>query len=159
MTYTQLAVLAVLVAVVADLWIFGTRLLTRRLFWVSYAIVVFFQLLSNGVLTGVRIVRYDGDVIIGSTTPDNGPPPFLGDGRIAFAPVEDLMFGFALITLTLVLWVWWGRRGLQRTPYAGPPVRGFPGVTRPAAGSAAHQDRDGAVAEPAPRDPGTPPRG
>jgi hypothetical protein len=37
------------------------------------------------------------------------------------APVEDLLFGFTLVLLTLVLWVWWGRRGVQRTPYAGPP--------------------------------------
>jgi hypothetical protein len=44
-----------------------------------------------------------------------------GDGRIVFAPVEDLLFGFALVVLTQVLWVWLGRRGVQRTPYSGPP--------------------------------------
>ena len=32
------------------------------------------------------------------------------------------MFGFALILLTIALWVFWGRRGVQRTPVAGPPV-------------------------------------
>jgi hypothetical protein len=36
-----------------------------------------------------------------------------------YAPVEDLVFGFALVLLTLDLWVWWGRRGVQRTPAAG----------------------------------------
>lgn len=121
MSYTQLAVLGVLVVIVLDLAVFRTRLLRRRVFWVSYAIVVFFQLVTNGVLTGLRIVRYDGEQIIGSSTPVDGPPPFLGDGRIAFAPVEDLMFGFALVVLTQVLWVWLGRREVQRTPYAGPP--------------------------------------
>lgn len=121
MTYTGLALLGVAVAVVLDLLVFRTRLLRRKAFWAAYAIIVFFQLLTNGVLTGLRIVRYDGAAIIGSTTPDAGPPPFLGDGRIAYAPVEDLLFGFALVVLTLVLWVWWGRRGVQRTPYAGPP--------------------------------------
>ena len=55
-------------------------------------------------------------------------PAFVGDGRIAFAPVEDLLFGFALVLVSQALWVWWGRRGLQRTPYAGPPrVRWFAG--------------------------------
>lgn len=130
MSYTQLAVLAVLLAAILDLGVFRTRLLTRKAFWASYAIIFFFQLLTNGVLTGFRIVRYDGDFIIGSTTPTDGPPPFIGDGRLAFAPIEDLMFGFALLLLTLVLWVWWGRRGVQRLPYSGPPVAWFPGATR-----------------------------
>lgn len=121
MTYTQLALLGVAVVAVLDLAVFRTTLLRRKVFWTAYAIIVFFQLLTNGVLTGFRIVRYDGDAILGSSTPVDGPPPFLGDGRIAYAPVEDLLFGFALVLLTLVLWVWWGRRGVQRTPYAGPP--------------------------------------
>lgn len=128
MTYTQLAVIAVAAAAVVDLLVLRTRLLGRRVFWVAYAIIIAFQLLTNGVLTGWRIVRYDGSAIVGSSTPADGPPPMLGDGRIFYAPVEDLVFGFALVLLTLSLWVWWGRRGLQRLPYAGPPVRGFPGV-------------------------------
>jgi lycopene cyclase domain-containing protein len=127
MSYTQLAVLGVLVVIVLDLWVVRTRLLRRKVFWTAYAIVVFFQLVTNGLLTGFGIVRYDGEQIIGSSTPAEGPPPFLGDGRIAFAPVEDLLFGFAMVVLTLVLWVHWGRRGLQRTPYSGPPRVRMPG--------------------------------
>jgi len=122
MTYTQLGLIGVVVVVVLDLFVFRTRLVRRRVFWTAYAIIIFFQLVTNGVLTGLGIVRYDGDAIIGSSTPVNEPPPFLGDGRIAYAPVEDLLFGFALVLLTLVLWVWWGRRGVQRTPWSGPPV-------------------------------------
>jgi hypothetical protein len=127
-SYTQLAILGVVLVAVLDLAVVRTRLLGRRVFWVSYAIIVFFQLVTNGVLTGLRIVRYDGDAILGSSTPPDGTPPFLGDGRIAFAPVEDLVFGFALVLLTLVLWVWLGRRGVQRTPYAGPPRIRVPGA-------------------------------
>jgi hypothetical protein len=123
MTYTQLAVLGVLLVIGFDLWIARTRLLTRRVFWMSYAIIVFFQLLTNGVLTGMRIVRYSGAAILGSSTPADSPPPAFGDGRILFAPVEDLMFGFALVMLTLTLWVHWGRRGVQREPMSGPPLR------------------------------------
>jgi hypothetical protein len=121
-TYTQLAVLGVLAVIVWDLWIVRTRLLTRRVFWMAYPIIVFFQLLTNGVLTGFRIVRYSGEAIIGSTTPEDSPPPAFGAGRILFAPVEDLMFGFALVMLTLTLWVLWGRRGIQREPMSGPPL-------------------------------------
>ncbi|MDI1290852.1 MAG: lycopene cyclase domain-containing protein [bacterium] len=122
MTYTQLGVLAVLLVCVLDLWAFRTRLITRRLFWVSYAIIVFFQLVTNGLFTGFGIVQYDGDAIIGSTSPASGAPPFIGDGRVAFAPVEDVLFGFSIVLLTLVLWVFWGRRGIDRTPRSGPPI-------------------------------------
>lgn len=133
MTYTALAVSSVIIAVLVDLFVLRTRLVTRKVFWVSYAIMFFFQLLTNGVLTGRKVVRYDGDVIIGNDTPATGAPPFLGEGRIAFAPVEDLMFGFGLILLTLACWVWWGRRGVQRTPLAGPPIwrRSGPNPTGP----------------------------
>lgn len=66
MTYTQLAVFGVLIAIVLDLYVFKTKLLRRRVFWVSYSIVVFFQLVTNGILTGFGIVEYDGAAIIGS---------------------------------------------------------------------------------------------
>jgi lycopene cyclase domain-containing protein len=121
-TYTQLGLVAVVLVVLLDLFVLRTRLVTRRVFWVSYAIIVFFQLITNGMFTGFGIVRYDGDAIVGSTSPAEGPPPFLGDGRIAFAPMEDLLFGFALVLLSLCGWVWWGRRGVDRTPTSGPPI-------------------------------------
>jgi lycopene cyclase domain-containing protein len=99
-SYTALALLGVLLAVVLDLLVLRTRLLTRRAFWVSYAIILFFQLLTNGVLTGRDIVTYDPNTIVGL--------------HIAYAPVEDLLFGFSLVVQTLAWWVWWGRRGVQQ---------------------------------------------
>jgi lycopene cyclase domain-containing protein len=122
MTYTQLGILAVAVMIVADLSLLRTRLVTRRVFWSAYAIILFFQLVTNGMFTGFGIVKYHDEAIIGSTSPASGPPPFLGDGRIAFAPVEDLLFGFALVLMSLSLWIFWGRRGVDRTPHAGPPI-------------------------------------
>ena len=115
MTYTQIAVAMILATVVLDLWVLRTRLLTRKAFWTAYAIVVFFQLLTNGILTGFNIVRYNGDVIIGSAT-----PVLIGDGRLFYAPIEDLMFGFSLVVQTMAWWVFWGRRGIQVEPKAGP---------------------------------------
>ena len=115
MTYTQIAVSMILATVVLDLWVLRTRLLTRKAFWTAYAFVVFFQLLTNGVLTGFNIVRYNGDVIIGSAT-----PVLIGDGRLFYAPIEDLMFGFSLVVQTMAWWVFWGRRGIQVEPKAGP---------------------------------------
>lgn len=123
MSYSGLAVVAVVMVVAWDLFLLRTRLLTLRVFWISYAILMTFQLLTNAVLTGTRIVRYSGSAIFGSTTPSHSAPPIFGDGRILFAPVEDLGFGFALVVLTLSLWVFLGRVGLQREPTAGPPMR------------------------------------
>jgi lycopene cyclase domain-containing protein len=67
-TYTQAALLAVGATVLLDLVVLRTRLLTRKAFWTAYAIIVFFQLLTNGILTGRGIVVYDGDAITGSTS-------------------------------------------------------------------------------------------
>jgi len=33
--------------------------------------------------------------------------------RVAGAPIEDLLFGFALVLSTMSLWVYWGRKGVQ----------------------------------------------
>jgi lycopene cyclase domain-containing protein len=104
-TYTVAAFLGVAGALIVDLAVLRTRLVTRAVFWATYPIIITFQLLSNGILTGRRIVIYDPAAIIG--------------WRIAYAPVEDLLFGFAMVLLTLSVWVWLGRRGVQRTPAAG----------------------------------------
>ena len=105
MTYTAVAMLAVLAAIALDRWGARTGLTTCGTWWSAYGIIVFFQLLSNGWLTGRRIVRYDPDAIIGSDR-----VVLVGDGRLLFAPVEDLAFGFALVLTTSVVWVWLGRR-------------------------------------------------
>jgi lycopene cyclase domain-containing protein len=96
----------VLAALALDRWGARTRLTATRDWWAAYAIIVFFQLLTNGWLTGRGIVRYDPDTIIGSDR-----VVLAGDGRLVFAPVEDLGFGFALVLTSAVVWVWLGRRG------------------------------------------------
>ena len=121
MTYTQIGIGVVLATIAVDLLVLRTRLVTRKGFWVAYAIVLFFQLLTNGVLTWLQVFRYSDTVIVGSQ-PDAGAPPFIGNGRIAFQPFEDLLMGFSLCLLAMALWVYWGRRGVQRTPMSGPPI-------------------------------------
>jgi lycopene cyclase domain-containing protein len=96
MSYSALAVTAVVAVLVVDLAVLRTRMVTRRVFWAAYAIVVVFQLLLNGVLTGRDVVVYDPSAIWGP--------------RIAYAPVEDLLFGFAMVTLTLASWAAVNRR-------------------------------------------------
>lgn len=100
MSYTGLAIIGALAAAGVDTFVLRSRLLGRRVFWAAYGIVLFFQLVTNGILTGLEVVRYDDAAILGP--------------RLVFAPVEDVLFGFALILLTLSTWVWLGRRGPLR---------------------------------------------
>jgi lycopene cyclase domain-containing protein len=95
-SYTVAAVCGVVGALAVDLFGLRTRLVRRRVFWAAYPIVLVFQLIFNGILTGRGVVRYDPAAIVGV--------------RLAWAPVEDLLFGFALVLSTLSLWVWWDRR-------------------------------------------------
>ena len=92
----MLAVVAVLGALVLDLAVLHTGLVRRRAFWTAYTIVLFFQLISNGWLTGRDIVVYSSGDILGA--------------RFVYAPVEDLLFGFSMVLQTQAWWVWWGRR-------------------------------------------------
>ena len=91
MTYTQIAIFAVLFAISLDLFLFKTQLLKRKVFWTSYAIILGFQLLTNWWLTSRNIVMYRPESIIGL--------------RIASAPIEDLFFGFALVLGVLINWI------------------------------------------------------
>ncbi len=100
MTYTQLAILSVFLVLLIDYLVLRTRLTTRKGFWTAYSIILFFQLITNWWLTSRGILSYNESVIIGL--------------RIASAPVEDLFFGFSMVTLTMSLWIYWGRRGVQR---------------------------------------------
>lgn len=99
MTYTQLAISAVVIVIIFDLYLYATQLLKSKVFWVSYAIIVGFQLLTNWWLTSKNIVMYSSDSIIGF--------------RIASAPVEDLLFGFALVLGVLINWM---RLDVSRKP-------------------------------------------
>ena len=106
MSYTAAALAGVALTLALEVLVLRTGLLRRRLFWTTYGIVVAFQLLVNGVLTCRSVVRYDETAILGP--------------RVACAPVEDLLFGFALVTQTLVWWVWSGRRAARRRAAGSP---------------------------------------
>ena len=102
MIYSDIAITAFAIAVMADLFLFKNSLLTRPAFWTSYSIILPFQLLTNWWLTSKNIVMYHPDAIVGL--------------RIFSAPAEDLLFGFALVLSVIGMWEFWGRRGMQRDP-------------------------------------------
>ncbi|MEP7088897.1 MAG: lycopene cyclase domain-containing protein [Nocardioidaceae bacterium] len=105
MTYSTMAVIAVVVSGVLDLVVLRTRLLLARGFWLSYAIILGFQLIVNGTLTGAKIVTYDPETILGL--------------RIVHAPVEDIGFGFAMTCVTLMAWTLLGTRSRPVHPGTG----------------------------------------
>jgi len=90
MIYSDIAMDAVLLAVLADLFVLRTQMITKGIFWLTYGLILPFQLLTNWWLTSKNIVMYSLTEIIGR--------------RLAGAPIEDLLFGFSLILATLALW-------------------------------------------------------
>lgn len=91
--YTLPALVSVVVVVLVELRWLKTGLFRRVSFWVAYAICLFFQVLVDGWLTKLSapIVRYDEDHVSGWRFPWD-------------IPVEDYVYGFSLIALTLLIW-------------------------------------------------------
>lgn len=100
MTYTILAATAVFVAFLIDRFITRSNVIMTRPFWLTWIILISFQLITNGWLTGQKIVIYDEFQITG--------------WRLAYAPIEDLMFGFSLILLTISVWIRLGRGSISK---------------------------------------------
>ncbi|MFM1865257.1 MAG: hypothetical protein RL677_1037 [Actinomycetota bacterium] len=126
MTYLQISLIYIAIALLLDFVILKTYVLKLKLFWLSYSIVLFFQFLTNGVLTGFLIVTYNPEILVGSGEYLTNRPPLIGDGRLFFAPMEDVLFGFSMIVFTISLWVYFGRRGIQKEPVSGPPPKWWP---------------------------------
>ncbi len=103
--YPTITAVAIALAVGFDLGVTRSRVVTRRVFWVSLAIMFFFQVFIDGWLTRANgtIVNYDNDETLGI--------------RVFFnTPIEDFGFGFALILSTLSLWEWAGRSPSETSP-------------------------------------------
>ncbi len=97
--YTVLAGLSVIGTVLAEIFWLRTGIFRRAQYWVAMVIVYSFHVLVDGWLTKLSapIVVYDAGQITGVRVPWD-------------IPVEDYLFGFAMITLTLMLWVRLGQR-------------------------------------------------
>lgn len=96
--YTLPAVLAVVVVCVLELFVFRTGLFRQPAYWISMVIVTGFQIPVDGWLTKLSapIVIYDETHTSGIRFPWD-------------IPVEDFLFGWAMVTATLLLWVRYGR--------------------------------------------------
>ncbi|HEX4978967.1 MAG TPA: lycopene cyclase domain-containing protein [Acidimicrobiales bacterium] len=101
--YTAWASFGAAAVVLAEVAVFRTGLFRTGAYWIAMAIVFSFQVLVDGWLTKLSapIVRYNPDELSGRRFPWD-------------VPVEDYLFGFAMVTLTMVLWDWGGRRRTLR---------------------------------------------
>jgi lycopene cyclase domain-containing protein len=91
--YTLPAVLSVLAVIAVELLWLRTGLFRRAGYWLSMVIVLGFQIPVDGWLTKLSapIVVYDARHTSGWRFPLD-------------IPVEDFLFGFALVTAVLLLW-------------------------------------------------------
>ena len=103
--YTALAVLSVAGTLAAERFWLCTGIFRQAQYWIAMGIVYAFHVLVDGWLTKLSapIVIYDEDQIVGLRIPWD-------------IPVEDYLFGFSMITLTLMLWVRHGQRTTEERP-------------------------------------------
>jgi lycopene cyclase domain-containing protein len=99
--YPLLTVVAVVGVVIVELAWLRTGIFTSAQYWITIAIVFGFQVAVDGWLTKERnpIVVYNPTTMLGIRLPWD-------------IPVEDFGFGFAMVTLTILLW----RRATTRLP-------------------------------------------
>lgn len=95
MEYTISATLSVFAVLAIDR-MSGIRLVTRRAFWLFLGVMYAFMIPVNGYLTSRPIVLYGAEHHLGP--------------RVMTMPVEDFVFGFSLMTLTLILWEYLKKR-------------------------------------------------
>ncbi|HWG14246.1 MAG TPA: lycopene cyclase domain-containing protein [Streptosporangiaceae bacterium] len=97
--YTVPAVASVAVVAAAELALLRTGLFRRPAYWVAMAIVLAFQIPVDGWLTKLSapVVLYNRAQTTGVRFPWD-------------IPVEDFLYGFALVTAALLLWEYQGRR-------------------------------------------------
>ncbi len=91
--YTVPAVVAALAVCALELTVLRTGLFRRPAYWLSLLIVIGFQIVTDGWLTKLSapIVIYDNRQTSGIRFPFD-------------IPIEDFLFGFALVTAVLLLW-------------------------------------------------------
>ena len=91
--YTLPAIVAVVAVVALETAVLHTGLFRRPAYWISMVIVTGFQIPADGWLTKLSapIVIYDDRQTSGIRFPLD-------------IPIEDFLFGFALVTAVLLLW-------------------------------------------------------
>ena len=87
--YTILAFSSVFIAIAIDR-ITKINILKKARFYIFLLIIFGFKILVNGYLTATNIVMYN--------------PAFFMGLRIGSIPLEDFLFGFSMVTMTIIFW-------------------------------------------------------
>lgn len=97
--YTVLTVISILTVIAIEVFWFRTGIFRTAQYWISMAIIGFFQVLVDGWLTKLSapIVLYN-------------PEQFLGIRAPWDIPIEDFGFGWSMLTLVMLCWVRLGQR-------------------------------------------------
>ena len=94
--YTVLGILAVVFTFIIGK-ILKADIFKKKIFWFFILIILFFKFLVNGYLTGADIVRYN--------------PKFFIGYRLGSIPLEDFLFGFSMVSLTIIFWEYFKKAG------------------------------------------------
>ncbi|MDD5429651.1 MAG: lycopene cyclase domain-containing protein [Candidatus Omnitrophica bacterium] len=92
--YTFLAAASVILTIFIDCK--SSKLYRRGEYYIFLAVILFFKLLVNGYLTGNNIVIYNTRFFLGF--------------RLGSIPLEDFLFGYSMVTLTLVFWEYFKKK-------------------------------------------------
>jgi len=87
--YSLIAVFSLLWVVVIDR-LTRVNILRKKEFYLFMLIILGFKLLVNGYLTKTNIVIYN--------------PQFFLEIRLGSIPLEDFLFGFSMVSLSIIFW-------------------------------------------------------
>lgn len=97
--YTLLAIVSVILTVIWDN-LSGIKLLRKKEYYLFLLIIFMFKLLVNGSLTK-NIVLYNPDFFLGL--------------RLGTIPMEDFLFGFSMVTISIILWESFKKNSFKKT--------------------------------------------
>ena len=90
--YTFLALISVVLVLILDVFIAETKLITKSKFWLFQAICFVLQFVVDGFLTWRPIYIVNPDKILKI--------------YLFTTPLENFIFGFSMLTLTVVCFEW-----------------------------------------------------
>lgn len=91
--YTLLTGVGIVVVVLIEVFVARSGIFGKPAYWIAMAICLGFQILVDGWLTKLSnpIVMYNPEHMLGIRFPWD-------------IPIEDFGFGFAMLTMTLIVW-------------------------------------------------------
>ncbi|MCU0666516.1 MAG: lycopene cyclase domain-containing protein [Candidatus Omnitrophica bacterium] len=93
--YTFLCSISILLVLFLDNYL-KINILKKKIFYLFLLIIFIFKLVVNGYLTARHIVLYSQEAFLGI--------------RLGSIPLEDFLFGFSMVSLTIIFWEFFKRK-------------------------------------------------